>query len=488
MFENYTNFAKFIGKGILVAGMTVSNWFGVVPSDYFVPPVKEIETKVVHEYLPAPEPVVLGATFVTPDVKALFETSLATGITSSATSMTLVSATDKDGNTLASSTYSFIIDEGTSVEEFVLADCTATACTNMSRGISVSTGTTTVSTLRFAHRRGASVKITDATALIFATNVLKGKQNIENVLRYNSALTFNNSTDIISRAYADSLSFGAVPAASETASGFVELATGIETASSTSSGSIARVVIPASLATSTYNSATAGLRVVVTQNNGKIDSNFINSSAFASLSAQNTFTATTTVATTTATGASNIASTTIVTFAASGTWTKKSNLRYVIVEVVGGGGGGGGSNNAVLRSGGGGSGGYSKKVIVTAALGATETVTVGAAGAGSANTTSDGSAGGTTSFGSHLTATGGSGGGQALQAGGGGGTGSNGDFNSTGHEGAGGIGNSTSFTGNPSGTGGASVFAGYGKGGNSVFNGTGAAGQIGTVTITEVYF
>ena len=64
----------------------------------------------------------LGASFQTPEVRALFETTLASAISSSATSFTLTSATDIDGTALASSTYAFIIDEGTSVEEFVLAD------------------------------------------------------------------------------------------------------------------------------------------------------------------------------------------------------------------------------------------------------------------------------------------------------------------------------------------------------------------------------
>lgn len=272
---------KTIGTGILVIGMTVANWLGVVPSDYFVPVEIPVETKVVYEYLPAPTPEkILGSTFQTGEVKALFVTSLASRITSTDTSMTLVSATDKDGNILASSTYGFIIDEGTSVEEFVLADCTSTACTNMTRGLSVTTGTTTVSALRFAHSRGAEVKITDAPALIFATNVFKGKQNIENVITYNSIATTTinaNRNNLASAGLIQDavLNAGGIIGATETAYGVVEIATGIETASSTTNGTTGRLAIPASLATSTYNSATAPLKVVVTQNNGKIDSNFL---------------------------------------------------------------------------------------------------------------------------------------------------------------------------------------------------------------------
>lgn len=103
----------------------------------------------------------------------------------------------------------------------------------------------------------------------------------------------------------------------------------------------------------------------------------------------------------------------IVTFDASGTWTKDAGLLYVIVEGVGAGGGGGGA----IDSGGGdglgampgASGGYFRKVILASALGATETVTIGAGGtAGSAG--GNGGNGGTTSFGSHCQSTGGTGG------------------------------------------------------------------------------
>jgi len=256
---------KNIATGVLVTGMTIASWLGVVPSDYFVPEIREIETKVVHEYLPAstPEPTNLGGTFLTPEAKALFTTSLASKITSSATSMTLVSATDKDGTTLASSTYGFVIDEGTSVEEFVLADCTGTTCTNMTRGISVSTATTSVAALKFEHRRGASVKITTAPSLVFVMNVLKGRQNMENVLAYSSSVATTTIDDspqnLVNYDLLTYTAFSAAGAVDATASqkGLVELSTGLETASSTAAGSSGNLAIPASLATSTYNSATA---------------------------------------------------------------------------------------------------------------------------------------------------------------------------------------------------------------------------------------
>ncbi len=100
-------------------------------------------------------------------------------------------------------------------------------------------------------------------------------------------------------------------------------------------------------------------------------------------------------------------------FTGSGTWTKPSGFSsdaYVLIKAWGGGGGGGrgpGSGN----SGGGGGGEYSEQWYLLSALGATETVTIGAGGAAGASNSTNGSAGGNTTFGSFVTAYGGGGGG-----------------------------------------------------------------------------
>lgn len=152
----------------------------------------------------------LGGTYQRGDIRALFETSLASRITATDTSFTLVSATDKDGTTLASSTYGFIFDEGTASEELVLADCTGTVCTNATRGVSVANGTSSVASLKFEHRRGSSVKITDAPFLLFASNVFKGTQKLENIITYNTGLTPTNAGDIVDKEYADNLAFSGI--------------------------------------------------------------------------------------------------------------------------------------------------------------------------------------------------------------------------------------------------------------------------------------
>ena len=120
----------------------------------------------------------------------------------------------------------------------------------------------------------------------------------------------------------------------------------------------------------------------------------------------------------------------VQTFTSSGTYTPDPNMVYCIIELVGGGGGGGGTTGAGtagVGGGGGGGGGYAMKVATAAAVGASQTVTIGTGGAG--NSGAAGSNGGATSVGSLCAANGGSGGGVASSTGQGGtpGTGTTGD-------------------------------------------------------------
>lgn len=167
--------------------------------------------------------------------------------------------------------------------------------------------------------------------------------------------------------------------------------------------------------------------------------------------------------------------------ASPATWTKPAGLKYVVVEVQAGGGGGGGleapASGNEKRGGGGGSGGYSKKLIAVASLGATETVTIGAAG--TAGSSGNGGAGGNSSFGTHATTTGGAGGvgsssgSGSIGAGGAGGTASSGDINISGQNGERGFSTDVS-----SGAGGSSLL---GAGGQSVKDvGSGAVGENGS--------
>lgn len=103
-------------------------------------------------------------------------------------------------------------------------------------------------------------------------------------------------------------------------------------------------------------------------------------------------------------------------FTSSGTYTPTAGMAYCVVELVGGGGGGGGcdqtSVGTVAVGGGGASGSYSRKTLSAATVGASQSITIGAAGtAGSSTTPWSGGNGGTTSFGAIFNATGGNAGG-----------------------------------------------------------------------------
>ncbi|MBI3633386.1 MAG: hypothetical protein HY226_03790, partial [Candidatus Vogelbacteria bacterium] len=189
--------------------------------------------------------------------------------------------------------------------------------------------------------------------------------------------------------------------------------------------------------------------------------------------------------------------TAIRSYVTNTSWSKPSNLSYVVVEVWGGGGGGGDGDGSGDGAGGGGGGGYSTRLLTASDLSATTSVfaTIGAGGVVNGNST--GGTGGTSSFDTFLSATGGAGGVRAngaAAAGGTGGTGSSGDLNLTGEAGApaqatwgaqgggaprGGMGGAGGGT---AGTGGAGNAYGGGGGGGV---GTGAAGATGGVVIYE---
>jgi hypothetical protein len=202
----------------------------------------------------------------------------------------------------------------------------------------------------------------------------------------------------------------------------------------------------------------------------------------------------------------------IQTFTASGTYTPHANMVYCEIEAVGGGAGGGGVDGTVAESrtgGGGGSGGYSSKIATAAAIGASQTVTIGAGGAGAS--AAAGAAGGDTSVGALCIAKGAA---AAASAGapGPGGVAGTGDKAAAGSPGGGGMRGSanTNFLVVASGHGGSSYFGGgaagvltsgastaganagaYGSGGsggasvNDATDVAGGNGSAGVVFITE---
>lgn len=187
-------------------------------------------------------------------------------------------------------------------------------------------------------------------------------------------------------------------------------------------------------------------------------------------------------------------------YTAGATWTKPSGIKYALIRVQAAGGGGGGTTaNTSSFAGGGGAGSYGERTVAAASLGATETVTINAAGLGFSS--ANGSAGGTASFGALVTCNGGAGGlkgtGASANGGAGGTAGAGGDINLAGQ--AGGAGGGSSGTGGQSeigGAGGASVTTGTGNtapnyggggGGSAITTSAGGDGGPGIVIVTEYY-
>ena len=207
----------------------------------------------------------LGATI--PQVVALFETSLASKIGTTDTSMTLVTGTDLQGTSL-SGTYGFIIDEGTASQEFILCSASGTALTNCTRGVSVNDGKTSVVALEFTHRRGASIKITNYPQLSILSRILNGQESIPNILTYGTYLSPTASGQLAPKGYVDFVGTSGCANNNDTTRGCDQQATiaqinaGVPRIGSTGSW---LVVNPSYLASSSYglNLPTAGQKAAL---------------------------------------------------------------------------------------------------------------------------------------------------------------------------------------------------------------------------------
>lgn len=171
-------------------------------------------------FSPAVAPV--GATI--PVSVAVFQTSLASAVTSSATSMTLVNGTNAAGNTLSGYTC-FNLDEGTSLEEFVCGTASGTSVTSMIRGIDPVDGDLEVTALKKGHKRGASVKVTDYPSIAILSRVLNGDETLPNAIKYASGVAPSTADDLTDKGYVDGVAIAGGADASTTVKGLAKLST-----------------------------------------------------------------------------------------------------------------------------------------------------------------------------------------------------------------------------------------------------------------------
>jgi hypothetical protein len=214
---------------------------------------------------------------VIPTVVAVFETSLASKIGASDTSMTLVSGTNKAGNSL-SGYIGFVIDEGTASEEFVACTASGTTLSPCIRGIDPVDGDLEVTALKLAHRRGASVKVTNYPVLGVLARILNGDESFPNVIKYGTSTpACSANDDICKKSYIDSVATSGAADANQTTKGVVEINTKGELAAGTATGSTGATLVPA---TSNFNSTSSATTTgVITMPNGLISPSFISTSS-----------------------------------------------------------------------------------------------------------------------------------------------------------------------------------------------------------------
>lgn len=249
------------------------------------------KTLFAHGYVLMKSSKKLGATVY--QSPALFETSLATAMTTADTSMTLVSGATRDGATL-SGNYCFTIDSGSTVTEYVCGSASGTSVTGLTRGIGAN-GVSSYTALKFAHRYGADVKVTDFPQLQQQSRLMNGTDGFPNNLYYVSHPGVGaSSTAIMDKYYIDSsVLSGGAPANNSTA-GISKISTGAQAAAGTTGDGTYYYALPSSIATST--SQVAQNSIPVTNSDGKLDPSFINQTANYTFTGYETFSATTTIA------------------------------------------------------------------------------------------------------------------------------------------------------------------------------------------------
>lgn len=170
-----------------------------------------------------------------PKITKRFETSLASALSASGSSFTLESATDEDGNAL-SGLYGMTIDVGSADVEDFLVTISGTTATVVYRGIDADAPNTEVTANKKAHRRGASVVVTDYPVLAVLRNLLNGDDTIPNKLSYASHPTFSSNQDIPDKQYVDGVAVAGASNADATTKGIVEEATQAEVDARTTTG------------------------------------------------------------------------------------------------------------------------------------------------------------------------------------------------------------------------------------------------------------
>jgi hypothetical protein len=131
-----------------------------------------------------------------PQGPAVFETSLQSRISNSV----------RGGSSL-SGYQCFTVDEGRTDMEYVCGTVSGTTVSSLERGIDPLTGTTTNATLKYAHRVGANVKVTDFPLIQRLRNLSNAVEYFPTLLQYATTTTLcsvgSSNYTICDKAYID---------------------------------------------------------------------------------------------------------------------------------------------------------------------------------------------------------------------------------------------------------------------------------------------
>lgn len=135
-----------------------------------------------------------------PLVIADFETQLASAISIGATSFTIASATDDDGETLPAGLYCFTVNNGASNKQYLLGQLNGTTVSSV---VTVSRQGVESSGAEYAARAGSPVIISDFATIQRVADVLRGQVDLDNAnpIGYDAEPTLASRADLATVGY-----------------------------------------------------------------------------------------------------------------------------------------------------------------------------------------------------------------------------------------------------------------------------------------------
>lgn len=256
------------------------------------------------------------------------------GVSSSASSITLTSLTlPQSGYEIKTSDLSspfYITFEAGNTTKQEFASCTTVTqspsnttavLSGCIRGLLPVTPYSASTTYAFSHTGGTTVIFSNPPQVYNGFYALGNVSTSTNILIFSSTTPprfdqpgaqaggsyIATTSELASVAYVNAVAIAGASNADETTKGVVELATGLEAASSTSlGGTAARLVLPSNIATDTPNTSTRGSKVLLSQIGGYLNQGWLDLSAIWPFTGGILSTASSTYTATTSISASNV--------------------------------------------------------------------------------------------------------------------------------------------------------------------------------------